>query len=83
MVDKRDWNEFRDSGMLWFVNTILHAFGWAICLDINDGGKVSEVFPARVKFRGFEGDINDMGYRNVARYLLENSESIYDDAMKG
>lgn len=83
MVDKRTWDEFREAGLLWFVNMILHAFGWSICVDIGDDGLVSSACPARVKFRGFGDEINDMGYKNVARYLLENAESIYDDAMKG
>jgi hypothetical protein len=24
MVDKKTWKEFRDSGMLWWINMILH-----------------------------------------------------------
>ena len=24
MINKKTWNEFRNSGMLWFVNMILH-----------------------------------------------------------
>ena len=24
MIEKKTWKEFRDSGLLWFVNTILH-----------------------------------------------------------
>lgn len=83
MVDKRTWDEFREAGLLWFVNMILHAFGWAICVDIGDDGLAASAYPARVRFRGFEGEINDKGYKNVAKYLLENVESIYDDSMKG
>ena len=83
MVDKRTWDEFRETGLFWFVNTILHTFGWAICVDIGDDGIATSAFPARVKFRGFEGDINDAGYRKVAKYMKENADSIYDDAMKG
>lgn len=35
MVEKKTWNEFRDSGFLWWINMILHTFGWAICINID------------------------------------------------
>ena len=39
MVDKKTWREFRDSGFLWWINMILHTFGWAIVLQ-TDNGKI-------------------------------------------
>ena len=83
MVDKRTWDEFRETGLLWFINTILHVFGWAICVEIGEDGLISSAYPARVKFRGFKGEINDQGQKKVARYLQQNAENIYEDAMKG
>ena len=82
MVNKRTWDEFRETGLLWFVNTILHAFGWAICIDTGDECADVSVFPARVKFRGFPLNANDAGYRKVARYMKENADDIYDDAIE-
>ena len=35
MVDKRDWSEFRNSGLLWWINTMLHTFGWAIVFEFD------------------------------------------------
>ena len=35
MVDRKTWKEFRESGLLWFINTILHMFGWAIVVDVD------------------------------------------------
>lgn len=52
MVNKISWQEFRDSGMLWWINMILHTFGLAIVFDMEDG-EIKEVYPARVKYRGF------------------------------
>ena len=37
MVDEKSWKEFRESGLLWFVNTILHTFGWALVAELEDG----------------------------------------------
>ena len=71
MVERKTWGEFRKTGLLWFVNTILHLFGWAIIYDV-DENFVRDVYPARVKFRGFTGECNDEGYSKVTEYLAEN-----------
>ena len=77
MIEKKSWNDFRNSGLLWFVNTILHAFGWAIVFEYGDDkGEEVNVYPARVKFRGFDEHINNKGYLNIAKYMKENSEKI-------
>lgn len=52
MVNKKTWQEFKDTGMLWFANTILHAFGWSIVCEM-ENGEVINAYPARVAFRGF------------------------------
>lgn len=80
MIDKRTWSEFRNSGMLWFVNMILHTFGWAIVLDIDDNDEVVGCFPARVKFRGFSEDVNTKGYIALSEYLQKNINNITDEA---
>lgn len=33
MVVEKSWDEFRNSGLLWWINMILHTFGWAIEVD--------------------------------------------------
>jgi hypothetical protein len=50
VIAGRSWEEFRESGLLWWINMILHTFGWAIVLNINDDGEVLEVYPARIIF---------------------------------
>lgn len=50
-----NWKEFRDSGLLWWINMILHTFGWAIVVDIKDKSFIA--YPKRVKYRGFAEDI--------------------------
>ena len=80
MIDKKSWSEFRTSGMLWFVNTILHAFGWAIVLDIDDNGEVAGCSPARVKFRGFREEVNTKGYIALSEYLKKNIDDIAEEA---
>lgn len=52
MVERITWIEFRKNGFLWLVNMILHVFGLALVYEFDETGKLCEVYPARVKFRG-------------------------------
>ena len=79
MIDRKTWKEFRDSKLLWFVNMILHTFGWAIVTDI-DNGEITDIYPARVKFRGFSEKINTEGYIGLSKYLSENCEELLREA---
>ena len=49
MVEKKTWKEFRDTGFLWWINMILHTFGWSIYIEVDDDGEIINVYPARVK----------------------------------
>lgn len=82
MINKKSWKEFRESGLLWFTNMILHTFGWAIIFEITDG-KLMDVYPARVKYRGFSEQINTDGYKNVEKYLVENGKEILKESEEG
>ncbi len=79
MIDKRTWEEFRDFGFLWWINMILHTFGWAITLEPNgDEGFVA--YPARVKFRGFSEKLNTEGYAKVSKYVEENASELLKES---
>jgi len=78
MVDKKTWKEFKDCGMLWWINMILHTFGWAIVVNI-ESGEITECYPARVKFRGFDEKNNTDGYTKVSEYMKENSSELLDE----
>lgn len=49
MIERKSWEEFRNAGLLWWINMILHTFGWAITVELKDG-KIIDCYPARVKF---------------------------------
>ena len=71
MVNEKEWKEFRESGLLWFINQTLHVFGWAIVVEVlND--EIVRAYPARVKFRGFSEESSTKGYQNVSKYLQQN-----------
>ena len=79
MFDRKTWDEFRNCGFLWLVNQILHVFGWAIVVDI-DSENIVEVYPARVKFRGFSEKVNTDGYIAVSKYMADNASELLEEA---
>jgi hypothetical protein len=80
MVTKKSWEEFRSIGLLWWINTILHMFGWAICFDYDDNKNLIEVYPARVKFRGFGNKQITEGYQKVSQYLKDNIDELLQES---
>lgn len=81
MVRKKSWKEFKECGMLWWINTILHTMGWALTYEYDDDGNISEVCPARVKFRGFSEQGNTNGYIKVSQYMKDNADDLLKEAM--
>ncbi len=79
MVERKTWEEFRDCKILWWINMILHTFGWAIVVDMEDD-KVKNTYPARVKFRGFDEQNNTDGYIGVSKFLKENANGLLEEA---
>lgn len=79
MVNKISWKEFKDSGMLWWINMILHTFGLAIVFDMEDG-EIKEVYPARVKYRGFGEKNNIEGYIKVSEYMNKNAGILLEES---
>lgn len=76
MIDRKSGKEFRKSGLLWFANSILHMFGWAIVWNPDN----DEIYPARVKYRGFDEKNNTQGYINVTKYLQKNINELLKEA---
>lgn len=88
MIDKKTWQEFRDTGLLLIINQFLHIFGWAIVVDYKeydkniDSGIVKEVYPARVKFRGFDEKSTEESYIKISKYMNENSEKLLRESQE-
>ena len=79
MISKKSWEEFRNSGLLWWINMILHTFGWAIVVKMEED-KVVDVYPARVKYRGFGAKNNTEGYIKVSKYIKENADELLEES---
>jgi len=54
-------------------------FGWAIIFTITDG-IVTEVYPARVKFRGFDEKNNTEMYIKLSEYMVINGKTLLNEA---
>ncbi|NFT08283.1 hypothetical protein FDF26_14680 [Clostridium botulinum] len=80
MINKKTWNQFKDSGLLWWTNTLLHTFGWAIVYEFDDNKNISNVYPARVKFRGFDEKSNTEGYIKISKYINDNSKELLEES---
>ena len=80
MIDRKTWQEFQACGLLWWINAILHTFGWSVVLVFEDDGVTFiEAYPARVKFRGFDTKQNDDGYLRVTKYLEDNAAKLNEE----
>lgn len=62
------WVEFRDSGLLRFVNNFLHIFGWSIVITMDKAGEIVSVYPARTKYDGFSED-EERAYQKLGAHL--------------
>lgn len=74
------WKEFEDSGFLWWINMLLHTFGWCINVNKDENGNIIDVYPARTMDRGFAEFYNREGYQKVADDLYKNIDDIRYDA---
>lgn len=65
MIKKKSWEEFRESGLLFITNQFLHIFGYALVYEFDDDSKLTGVYPARVRYRGF-------GQEQIEKRLSKN-----------
>jgi hypothetical protein len=82
MVNKESWLYFRDSGLLWWVNMILHTLGWAIVYEFDDNNELTDVYPSRVTYRGFTEKINTEGYIKVSKFIKDNADKLYKESQE-
>ena len=79
----KSWQEFRDAGLLWWVNRILHTFGWGIIVETNRHNKAISAYPARIAYRGFEIASEEEGFKKVSAYMRDNADNLLSEAITG
>jgi hypothetical protein len=75
MVTKKEWSEFRSTGLVLFINQILHFFGWAIVFE-SENEEIKNVYPARVKFIGFNKEDTEEAYKKISKFMSENATEL-------
>ncbi len=69
-VKKRTWKEFREAGLLWWINRQLHLFGWALVVEVDeDTGEVTKCYPANVDFKGFSRESEENGFKKLEEHI--------------
>lgn len=81
MVKESTWDEFRKSGLLWWVNRTLHLFGWSIVVTVSEG-RVERAYPARVRFRGFDAKTETKGFQQLTQHIQEEMERLQKDVQE-
>jgi hypothetical protein len=79
MVTKKEWSEFRSTGLVLIINQILNIFGWALVFEI-ENDEITNVYPARVKFRGFDNKSTDEAYKKLSQFMVDNATELNDEA---
>ena len=79
-LQRMTWDDFRAAGLLFYINTILHFIGWAIVVEIDTETKlVTNCYPARVKYRGFDEQSQDEEHAKFAEYLASAAPNFPED----
>lgn len=78
MLKEISLKEFQDSGMIWYLNQQLHLFGMALVIKTNEDG-TQQLLPCECKFRGFDVNTNDEGYKKVTEYMEKNIDRFKED----
>lgn len=68
-LEKKTWEDFRNSGLLRFVNMFLHIFGWAIVLNFDKKGVTA--YPARCDYDGFS-EQDENAFRKLGAALEDD-----------
>jgi len=79
MLERREWAEFKDSKLLWWINRSLHIFGWAIVYSVEKDGSISEVYPARTSYRGFSSEDEAEGFIGLTEYVQNNIYKLVEE----
>lgn len=75
MIKRDTWQNFRAAGLLWWVNRILHLFGWAIVVELDDTGQnVKNAYPVRCSFRGFGPSSETEGFQLLTKHMADNKD---------
>jgi hypothetical protein len=71
MIKEKNWIEFKDSGLLWWINRLLHTFGWSIVYIYDEEGSFAGALPAKTSFQGFSRESEERGFERIKKLMKE------------
>jgi hypothetical protein len=74
------WEFMEESGILWYINTMIAVYGVYIAIKRDKNGKRPIAIPCRTSFRGFEDRINDEQIVKLSRYLATCASELLEEA---
>lgn len=82
-MKKQSWEDFRLAGLLWYVNRILHVFGWTIVLEVNDDDTIADAWPSRTRWKGFSPELDAVNFDRMRQTMRDvGTESIARAAIR-
>lgn len=78
-IERKSWEEFRSTDLLWAVNIFLHIFEWSIVIQIDNNSTIV-AYPARTSWRGFSEVSQAKGHENVSKYIKDHVNELYEEA---
>lgn len=77
IVEEKSWDDFRSTGLLWWVNRILDLFGWVIIIEYDiKTGALNKVYPALRNVRGFSEKCEERGFSQLSKYITTHPERL-------
>lgn len=72
------WDEFRETGLLQWVNQLLHTFGITIEVQVKDGS-VIKAYPKRCEYRGFYRKGTEDMYIKITKFIASSVPKMMQD----
>lgn len=76
MLMKREWKEFQNAGLFWWINRSLHLFGWCLVFEEEEDGTITSVYPATTSYRGFSPEVEAEGFAKLTDEIYFNIDAM-------
>ena len=80
-IEARTWNEFREAGMLYAANKVLHMFGWCLIFATDELSGCRYCYPARTRYRGFAPEPDRAGTQRLNQWMRGAAESLVKETV--
>ncbi len=75
-IEARTWSEFREAGMVFAANKVLHMFGWCLVFAVDEQSGLRYCYPARTRYRGLAPEPDRAGTQRLYRWVCDAAGSL-------